>query len=99
MVLESLALNRLGLEVNHTHPYFHQVCKTLEQEPAEIHIHHDSPQVLDRRIQQGLGESHIHPHALLGPGVIHTHQYFQARDSWDLVFDSLAGSQVCGSWA
>jgi len=95
--LVSLAWNRLELGESHTDPHFPLVCRTPEQVPVVSHIHPDSPLVLDMMTQLVLEVNHIHPHALQGPGVIHTHHCSQVHDSLVQACDSLAWEQVCDS--
>ena len=72
---------------------------TPGQVPVVNHIHLDSPVVLDMRPQLVLEVSHIHPHALQGPGVTHTHHCSQVLDSLVQACYSLAWAQACDSWA
>ena len=97
MALVSLAQNRLEPGESHTDPHFPLVCMTPGQVPVVNHIHLDSPVVLDMRTQLVLEVSHIHPHALQGPGVTHTHHCSQVLDSLVPACYSLAWAQACDS--
>ena len=96
MALVFLALNRLELGENHT-DLLHLACRTPGLVPVVIHIHLDSLVVPDRMTQLELEVSHIHPHALQGLGVTHTHHCSQAHYSLAQVCDNLAWAQVCDS--